>query len=314
MKHWITILGFLAFLSGCASKKISLQESFLKPPLNGSKLYFYTLRPNETGSTQLYLSAMILAHSEKKTTSILSFANSYDALRNMTRSSASFVDSIQNLDRNSFPISFIANDFNSTYDTYFHTISRKRIEYSFNQSDSEISGYDIRFSKQSSFFTIPIHSQLGIYKIAPLEAVIESHNESTIQQESILQLHVIDSIHYLLNQSKNQSLYWLDFNVQKMDGTLFFSINEEDKFELILNTFSTNELMELQLINSGIQLQTTNKSFKGTIELKIGAKTYHIQPRSKEHTSTISQFWMGAIEIIDLDSMNRTGGGNMFVL
>ena len=314
MKVWIAILGLVALLGGCASKRISLQESYLKPPLNGSKLYFYTVCPKENSSSQLYLSAMILAHTEKNITSILNFLCSHDAHRNITSSSASFVDSIQNLDRNSFPITFIANDFNSTYDSYFHSLSHKKIEYSFSQINSEISSYEIQIDNHPSLASSQIHSQLGIYEMAPLKTVIQSINNSTIQQESVLQLHVIDSIHQLLSESKNQSLYWIDFSLQNTNASLFFSINKKNEIALFANTFVTNEVIEIKLIDQGIHLQTSNKSLIGIIELKIGAKIYHIQPMSKEQTSTSSQFWMGAIEIIDLSSRNRTGAGNMFVL
>jgi len=295
----------------CSTVKISEKEHFFKPSTNDSKVYLYTVQPSETSVSQQYLSVLLLTHMANNKLSISTFLHRYDGNSQRADFAQSFTDSIQLLSESTFPINFIAAKEHSATPSYFHSFKRDKIEFEQVDPTQSISDYEVRFSKQNPFQVIETSTELKVSGVHPIQAILHSLNELDLEQESIVQIHTLDSIHKLFTQHKSERYYWFDFGMEEEYGSLFFRLSAANNLQILLNTFPSLQNLEIHVepnpSDSGFQV--------GSIALKLPEGDCYVLPLKRvSSASEPAQFWTGAVEIINASTQARVGVGNLFVL
>lgn len=136
-------------------------------------------------------------------------------------------------------------------------------------------------------------------------------NNIVLNQNSILQLHVIDSIDFIFKTQKSNTFYWIDFHLKNENTSLFFSVNQQNKMDVFINP---SGLTDVSIIKE--KPADGREELIEIIEMKKNDKTYQIMPQflKNEANSDKTKYWMGAIEIRDKNSREIIGVGNMFIL
>lgn len=114
----ISIIGILN--SSCSVSKVGTDESFLKTSSNVSKVYLYSISPVEFRRSNHYLNVLILSKSTESNTSITTFIKYQDTHSKDSKYSHYFIDSIQKLNEDKFPLQFISTNFNESELPYYH--------------------------------------------------------------------------------------------------------------------------------------------------------------------------------------------------
>lgn len=295
--------------SACSLKRISEQEEFFKPSTNDSKVYIYTLSPSAKSTSQRYLCTLLLTSWADNVLSINTYLYTYDGFSERAGFSHVYTDSIQNLSESTFPINFIAANDQITSPSYFHSFKRHGIAFEQEDQSQTISSYELRFPKQKPFQVSETVPALKIAGAQAIPAELHSLNGTSLKQESILQIHTLDSIGALFKRHKTQAYYWLDFGVDGEYGTLFFSRSMDKDIAVLFNTF--NSLNELKI---NLNVNETSRPFD-LLELKTTEALYQIIPlKTAAEASAPQQFWTGAVEILNVHTQKRIGVGNLLVL
>ena len=310
MRVWTHFLVVALFCGACSAVKISEQERFFKPSTNDSKVYIYTVQPAQTSASQQYLSALLLIHSANNALSINTFLYAYNGHTQHAHFTQLFTDSVQLLNESTFPINFIAADAHSATPSYYHSFKRDKIEFESDARTQALSAYEVLFSKQNPFQVMEAGTALEISGTRAIPAELHSLNGRTLDQESILHLHTMDSIESLFDHRKSARYYWVDFGLEEEFGTLFFRLSDSHEIDVLLNTFASLADLEISLLPS-----TDSNVPMCPIVLKSSGYACQILPfKTTSDASGPQQFWTGAVEIIDMSTQKRSGVGNIFVL
>lgn len=311
MRMLANILLMVFTCGACSMLRISEQEHFFKPSTNDSKVYIYTLSPSDKSSSQCYLSALLLTSYTNNALSINTYLYSYDGHSEHASFAQSFTDSIQLLNESTFPINFIAADNQSAAPSYFHSFKRDKIAFEQEDQALAISSYELCFPKQKPFQVIETSTALEISGTHAIPAELRSLNGTSLNQESTLQVHTLDSIDALFKRQKTQAYYWLDFGVDGEYGSLFFRRSVIKEIEVLFNTFSSLNGLEIDV---NVDENKAGRPFDN-IEFKVKEGVYQVVPlKTLPGAAAPMQFWTGAVEILNMSTQKRVGVGNLFVL
>jgi len=217
---WYGLLMFVLF--GCGASKLKPNELFLSPDSSSEKIYILSAFPEETDSSGLYLSALLVKHSNEDNRQLIAFVTTFDRSTQQAATVPYFIDSLLQLDGTSFPLLFKSSSNNASATAFSCSLERCSIELTGKTTDAELK-QEIEFSKQKPFKSKAAGTEFQLTTLEPISATLKQWNGETSNQASRVKLHTIDNGAALFESGSTKNYCWLDCSISdSVDCSLFF--------------------------------------------------------------------------------------------
>jgi hypothetical protein len=313
---WYGLLTFVLF--GCGASKLKPNELFLSPDSGSEKIYILSAFPEHADSSGLYLSALLVKHTDEENRQLTAFVTTYNRSTQQVTTSPFFTDSLMLLDGTRFPLLLKSVSSDSLSPAFTFSLDRNSLELTADYSNGQEIEQKLVFPKQKPFKSTVRGTKFKLTAIKPLQATLTKWNDQPTNQSSDLMLHTVDNGELLFESQPNIHYCWLDCRIDGNNYSLFFQYDSLGKITPVYSTFpegaphsiEPNSIFE-KLKQPGNQSSSTF-TMNFTTENGFDNVTIKLAPQEQNRVLTKNTFSVRAVDV--LINNRLTGTGILYIL
>jgi hypothetical protein len=313
---WLGLLVFTLF--SCGAGKLKPQELFLSPDSGNDKVYIVSAFPQQTDSSGLFLSALLVKHTDEGNKQLTTFVTTYNRSTKQLMTVPFFTDSLLPLDGTRFPLLLKPAITDSVIPSVHFSLDRNSMELTTDYPDGQVIEHTFEFPKQQPFKTSIRGTKFRLSAIKPLRGTLTKWNNVPVNQSGDLIIHTLDNSEPLFEPRSTGNYCWLDCSISGNNYSLFFQYDSLGKITPIYSTFPEGAPHSIEpnsflgtIKQPGNQVSSAC-TLKFTTENGFDNVTIQLAPYEQKQVLTKNTFSVRAIDI--LINNRLTGTGILYIL
>lgn len=313
---WLGLLAFTLF--SCGTGKLKPQELFLSPDSGNDKIYIISAFPQRADSSGLFLSALLVKHTDKGKRQLTTFVTTYDRSTKQVTMIPFFTDSLMQLDGTRFPLLLKSGSTDSLQPTFTFSLDRNSLELTADYPNGQEIEHMIAFPKQQPFKSNVRGTKFKLTAIEPLPGTLTKWNNQPANQSSDLMLHTLDNGQSLFESRSAGNYYWLDCSIDERNYSLFFQYDSLGKITPIYCTFPEGAPKSIEPNSIFETIKQPGNQASSTFTMKFITEngfdnvTIQLAPQEQKQLVNKNTFSVKAVDI--LIDKRLTGTGILYIL
>lgn len=318
MSHsvWLGLLVFTLF--SCGAGKLKPQELFLSPDSGNDKVYIISAFPQQADSSGLFLSALLVKHTDEGTKQLTTYVTTYNRSTKQLITIPFFTDSLLPLNGTRFPLLLKPAVTDSAIPSVHFLLDRNSLELTADDPEEKEIAHTFEFPRQQPFKTSIHGTGFRLSAIKPLRGTLTKWNNVPANQSGDLIIHTLDNSDPLFESRSTGNYCWLDCNINGNNYSLFFQCDSLGKIIPIYSTFPEGAPHSIEpdsfletIKQPGNQISSTC-TLKFTTENGFDDVTIQLAPYEQKQVLTKNTFSVRAINV--LINNHLTGTGILYIL
>ncbi|MDH4473345.1 MAG: hypothetical protein QE487_12125 [Fluviicola sp.] len=307
--YWLLMLT----LFGCGVNKLKPQELFLAPDSSNDKIYILSAFPKHADSSSLYLSVLLVKHSDENKRQLTSFVSIYDRSGLYALSLSDFIDTLLLLNENQLPILLKPGNLGDRNSSFVFSIDRNSIGINLDLAENEEDDYKLQFPTQKPFKTKAIGTEFQLHAIEPISSEITSWDNEIVAEPSTLMLHTLDNGTSLFDSQSTGNYCWLDCSIDGTNYSLFFQYDSLGKITPIYSSFPEGAPHSIEPNSIFETLKQPENQASSTFTMKFTTEngfdnvTIQLAPKEQNRILSKNTFSVRAVDILIKNRLAGTG-------
>ncbi len=309
----------LAFaLFSCGTGKLKPQEVFLSPDSADDKIYILSVFPQQADSSGLFLSALLVKHTDESNRQLTTFVTTYDRSTHQVTTIPFFTDSLMQLDGTRFPVLLKSASNDSVRPSFTFSLDRNSIELTVDDLNGNNTEHVLEFPKQQPFKSRIIGTRFKLSEIKALPATLTKWNNELVNQSDDLMIHTLDNGGSLFESRSSGNYCWLDCNINGNNYSLFFQCDSLGKIKPVYSTFPEGAPKSIEPYSIFETIKQPEDRASSTFTMKFVTEggfdniTIQLAPQEQKQILTKNTFSVRAVDILINNQL--TGTGILYIL
>src|SRR3989344_3501581 len=243
---WSCLLVLALF--SCGTGKLKSGELFLSPDSGNDKIYILSAFPQQADSSGLFLSALLVKHTDEDNRQLTTFVTTYNRSTHEVATIPFFTDSLMSLDSKRFPLILKSGTTVSLQPSFTFSLDRNSLELTVDDLKGRKTGQTLKFPKQQPFKSVATGTEFKLTAIKPLSVTLTKWNNEPQDQSNVMFLHTLDNGESLFQSQSANNYCWLDFSTSETAShSLFFQYDSLGKITPIYSTLPDDVLPSIRL-------------------------------------------------------------------